>query len=71
MPSSPPVIAAALQALQRGLPHYGKQSWLVFEGTRAQDKGIWPAQVERRLVTGAQISLADFDCPAFVMRATC
>jgi hypothetical protein len=39
--------AAALQALQRGLPHYGRQSWLVFEGTRAQDKGIWPAQVER------------------------
>jgi aminopeptidase N len=38
---------AALQALQRGLPHYGKQSWLVFEGTRAQDKGIWPARVER------------------------
>jgi aminopeptidase N len=48
--------ATALQALQRGLPHYGRQSWLVFEGTRAQDKGIWPAQVERRLVTGAQIS---------------
>jgi hypothetical protein len=39
--------AAALQVLQRGLPHYGKQSWLVFEGARAQDKGIWPAQVER------------------------
>jgi len=47
---------AALQALQRGLPHYGKQSWLVFEGARAQDKGIWPAQVERRLVTGTQTS---------------
>ena len=37
----------ALQALQRGLPHYGKQSWLIFEGARAQDKGIWPARVER------------------------
>jgi hypothetical protein len=48
--------AAALQALQRGLPHYGRQSWLVFEGARAQDKGIWPAQVERRLVSGAQTS---------------
>ena len=24
--------AAALAALQRGLPHYGKQGWLVFDG---------------------------------------
>lgn len=34
--------AAALAALQRGLPHYGRQSWLVFEGARAADKGVWP-----------------------------
>ena len=34
--------AAALKALERGLPHYGKQSWLVFEGPRATGKGIWP-----------------------------
>ncbi len=27
--------AASLKALERGLPHYGKQSWLVFEGARA------------------------------------
>jgi len=40
----------ALQALQRGLPHYGRQSWLVFESTRVQDKGIWPARVERLAV---------------------
>ena len=33
---------AALAALQRGLPHYGKQSWLVFEGARAAEKGVWP-----------------------------
>ena len=33
--------AAALAALQRGLPHYGRQSWLVFEGARAVDKGVW------------------------------
>lgn len=38
--------AASLQALQRGLPHYGKQSWLVFEGVRATDRGIWPPEVE-------------------------
>ncbi|MDQ2105762.1 M1 family peptidase, partial [Azospirillum sp. C340-1] len=35
--------AAALQALLRPLPHYGRQSWLVFEGTRAADRGVWPA----------------------------
>ncbi len=34
--------AAALAALQRGLPHYGRQSWLVFEGARAAEKGVWP-----------------------------
>jgi len=32
--------AAALTALQRGLPHYGKQGWLVFEGGRAIEKGL-------------------------------
>lgn len=35
--------AEALLALQRPLPHYGGQSWLVFDGSRAIDKGIWPA----------------------------
>ncbi len=39
--------ADSLQALQRPLPHYGRQSWLVFEGAKALDKGIWPARVER------------------------
>lgn len=34
--------ANALLALQRALPHYGKQSWLVFDGPRAADKGTWP-----------------------------
>jgi len=33
---------ASLKALERGLPHYGKQSWLVFEGGRASDKAVWP-----------------------------
>lgn len=45
--------AAALSALERGLPHYGAQSWLVFDGGRAIAKGTWPASlpvipVERR-----------------------
>ena len=37
--------AAALTALQRGLPHYGRQSWLVFDGARAAEKGIWPPRL--------------------------
>ena len=37
--------AAALNALQRGLPHYGGQSWLIFEQGRAIGKGIWPASI--------------------------
>jgi aminopeptidase N len=35
--------AAALRALLAPLPHYGAQSWLVFEGRRALDRGVWPA----------------------------
>ncbi|HJW27228.1 MAG TPA: M1 family aminopeptidase [Rhodocyclaceae bacterium] len=35
--------ADALRALLRPLPHYGSQSWLVFEGGRAVGKGVWPA----------------------------
>ncbi|MFN3884306.1 MAG: M1 family metallopeptidase [Rhodocyclaceae bacterium] len=38
---------AALTALRRGLPHHGKQSWLVFDGPRAIDKGIWPPREEK------------------------
>lgn len=37
----------ALKALQRPLPHYGRQSWLVFEAAKATEKGIWPARSER------------------------
>jgi aminopeptidase N len=35
--------AGALRALLRPLPHYGAQSWLLFEGSRALSKGVWPA----------------------------
>jgi hypothetical protein len=45
--------AAALNALQRGLPHYGGQSWLVFEQGRAIDKGVWPASVPEIAVVSA------------------
>ncbi len=41
----------ALAALNRPLPHYGRQSWLGFEGARVRDKGIWPARSERLAVT--------------------
>ncbi|HYG85708.1 MAG TPA: M1 family aminopeptidase [Azospirillum sp.] len=34
---------AALRALLRPLPHYGRQSWLVFEGGKMADRGVWPA----------------------------
>jgi len=34
--------AAALEALARPLPHYGSQSWLVFDGRRALARGVWP-----------------------------
>ncbi len=35
--------APSLAALERPLPHYGAQSWLVFEGARAVARGAWPA----------------------------
>ena len=36
--------AASLAALARPLPHYGRQSYLVFEGARMLSRGTWPAQ---------------------------
>ncbi len=43
--------AAALRALERPLPHYGAQSWLVFENSRVVDRGTWPAIVPVMPVT--------------------
>ena len=34
---------ASLFALLRPLPHYGAQSYLAFEGSRAVERGVWPA----------------------------
>jgi len=34
---------AALRALLRPLPHYGRQSYLIFDGARAVERGVWPA----------------------------
>lgn len=39
--------AEALAALERALPHYGRQSWLVFEAAQVRAKGTWPARAER------------------------
>jgi hypothetical protein len=36
--------APSLAALTRPLPHYGQQSYLVFEGARMLERGIWAAQ---------------------------
>jgi aminopeptidase N len=33
---------AALEALHRPLPHYGRQSYLAFDGSRAVTRGVWP-----------------------------
>ena len=35
--------AEALTALSRPLPHYGSQSYLVFDGAQAIARGVWPA----------------------------
>jgi len=34
--------AAALRAVAGPLPHYGGQSFVVFDGARAVDRGLWP-----------------------------
>ena len=36
--------APSLAALARPLPHYGRESYLVFEGARMLARGTWPAQ---------------------------
>jgi aminopeptidase N len=36
--------APALAALARPLPHYGRQSYLAFDGSRVLTRGTWPAQ---------------------------
>jgi aminopeptidase N len=36
--------AASLAAVSRALPHYGAQSYLVFNGSQVIGRGVWPAQ---------------------------
>jgi hypothetical protein len=35
--------AAALRALARPLPHYGAQSYLIFDGAKLLERGVWPS----------------------------
>jgi hypothetical protein len=44
--------AQALDALQRPLPHYGQQSYLIFEGARSIERGVWPAQPQVLRIDG-------------------
>jgi hypothetical protein len=43
--------AEAIRALLRPLPHYGRQSYLIFDGARAVERGIWPVQGRERRLT--------------------
>lgn len=43
----------ALKALGGPLPHHGRQSWLVFEGNKAIEKGTWPVSPESLKVEAA------------------
>ena len=36
---------AALAAMQRAPPHYGRRSWLVFHDGRVLGQGAWPVVV--------------------------
>jgi hypothetical protein len=44
--------AAALAAVARALPHYGSQSYLVFEGAKVIARGVWPGETPVVPVTG-------------------
>ncbi|MDN5835737.1 MAG: M1 family peptidase [Nitrosospira sp.] len=38
--------AASLAALIRPLPHYGRQSYVVFDGAKAIERGAWPTRAQ-------------------------
>jgi hypothetical protein len=42
--------ASSLAALVRPLPHYGRRSYVVFEGDKAIKMGVWPAQPQARII---------------------
>lgn len=38
---------ASLESLIRPLPHYGRQSYIAFEGRQAVERGVWPVKLQR------------------------
>jgi len=38
--------SVALSVLARPLPHYGRQSYVIFEGAQVIERGAWPARVQ-------------------------
>ena len=38
--------SASLEALIRPLPHYGRQSYVIFDGRKMIEQGAWPIQVQ-------------------------
>jgi aminopeptidase N len=40
--------APSLAALVRPLPHYGSRSYVLFEGAKAIEMGVWPARPQTR-----------------------
>ena len=38
---------ASLESIIRPLPHYGRQSYIVFDGRQALDRGVWPIRVQQ------------------------
>jgi aminopeptidase N len=38
---------ASLESLIRPLPHYGRQSYIVFDGRQAVERGVWPVKLQR------------------------
>ena len=49
----------ALQALLRPLPHYGRQSYIIFEGPRAIERGVWPIRPREWRFSEDHLSGAD------------
>ena len=39
--------AASLESLIRPLPHYGRQSYIVFDGRQAVERGVWPVKLQQ------------------------
>jgi hypothetical protein len=44
--------ADALAALMRPLPHYGRSSWVAFDGAKALDRGVWPSKPQEWMFDG-------------------